>query len=468
MKHMPLALTLALAVAAFAAPLISPRENARRLEVLFFGAPTKNHPGHDPITRYRVLKKHLGDDGINLTYLEQPSEALDPRTLAQFDAVLMYGNWAQRGPMPPEQEKALVDFVERGGGFLPIHSASACYGKSEAFVKLVGGVFKSHGGTEFSPRTVNSTHEITKGYNGFTAWDETYVHERHGSDRTILQERDGEPWTWIRTQGRGRVFYTASGHDHRVWDQPNFHDLLKRAVYWAVGDETRGKLTALKIPEFEMMDVKLPGYIKRKLVTKVPKPFSPEESIKLAQVPPGFELSLFAAEPDIVNPIYIAWDQKGRAFVVETIDYPNNLQAGNIGNDRIKICEDTDGDGRADKFTVFADKLSIPTTMVFANGGVICTNGSDALFLKDTDGDDVADVRKVLFTGIRTGDTHAGTSNFRYGVDNWIWATTGYSGFGGEVGGKNHSFGTGVFRFKPDASAMEFLQNTTNNTWGLG
>ena len=55
MKHMPLALTLALAVAAFAAPLISPRENARRLEVLFFGAPTKNHPGHDPITRYRVL-----------------------------------------------------------------------------------------------------------------------------------------------------------------------------------------------------------------------------------------------------------------------------------------------------------------------------------------------------------------------------------------------------------------------------
>ncbi|HBM76815.1 MAG TPA: hypothetical protein DD438_01790, partial [Verrucomicrobiales bacterium] len=89
-----------------------------------------------------------------------------------------------------------------------------------------------------------------------------------------------------------------------------------------------------------------------------------------------------------------------------------NLQAGNVGNDRIKICEDTDGDGRADKFTIFADKLSIPTTMVFVNDGVICTNGSDVLFLKDTDGDDVADVREVLFTGIRTGDTHAGTSNF--------------------------------------------------------
>ena len=468
MKKTPLLLTLGLAVAAFAAPLISPRDDARRLEVLFFGAPTRNHPGHDPVTRYRVLKKHLGDDGINLTYIEDPAEALAPSTLAHFDAVLMYGNWAQRGPMPAEQEKALVEFVEAGGGFLPIHCASACYGKSEAFVKLVGGVFKSHGGEEFSPETTNRDHEITKGYEGFTAWDETYVHEKHGTDRTILQERDGEPWTWIRTQGRGRVFYTASGHDHRVWDQTSFHDLLRRAIYWSVGDDTRAKLTALELPDPALIDVQLPGYIKRKLVTKLPGPLSPAESIKLAQVPPGFELSLFAAEPEIVNPICIAWDERGRAFVVETIDYPNNLQAGNVGADRIKICEDTDGDGRADKFTVFADKLSIPTTMVFANGGVICTNGSDVLFLKDTDGDDKADMREVLFTGIRTGDTHAGTSNFRYGADNWIWATTGYSGFGGEVGGVRHGFGSGVFRFKPDGSAMEFLQSTTNNTWGLG
>ncbi|MEO1843489.1 MAG: PVC-type heme-binding CxxCH protein, partial [Akkermansiaceae bacterium] len=468
MKKIPLLLTLILAAVAVGAPLIIPQKESRRLEVLFFGAPTRNHAGHDPITRYRVLKKHLGNDGINLTYIEDPAAALNAGTLQKFDAILMYGNWAQRGSMPAAQEKALVDFVEGGGGFLPIHCASACYGKSEPFVKLVGGVFKSHGGGEFSPKTTNDTHEITKGYEGFEAWDETYVHERHGTDRTILQERDGEPWTWIRSQGKGRVFYTASGHDHRVWDQPNFHDLLVRAIYWSVGNEAKGKLDALKLPKFEMMDVQLPGYIQRKLVTRVPKPFAPEESLKLAQVPPGFELSLFAADPEIVNPIFINWDERGRAFVIETIDYPNNLQAGNIGNDRIKICEDTDGDGRADKFTVFADKLSIPTTLAFSNGGVICTNGSDVLFLKDTDGDDVADERTVLFTGIRTGDTHAGTSNFRYGIDNWIWATTGYSGFGGTVGGKQHNFSSGVYRFKPDGSAMEFLQNTTNNTWGLG
>jgi putative membrane-bound dehydrogenase-like protein len=468
MRTAPLLLTLVLAAAALGASLVVPQEDARRLEVLFFGAPTANHAGHDPITRYKVLKKHLGADGINLTYLEDPAVALHSGTLKHFDAVLMYGNWAQHGPMPAKQEKALVRFVENGGGFLPIHCASACYGKSEAFVELVGGVFKSHGGEVFAPKTTNPAHPVTKGYEGFEAWDETYVHARHGDDRTILQERDGEPWTWVRNQGKGRIFYTASGHDHRVWDLPQYHDLLKRAIYWSVGEEAMGKLDALKLPEFEMMEVRLPGYLKRELVTSVPKPFSPEESLKLAQVPPGFELSLFAADPDIVNPIFISWDERGRAFVIETIDYPNNLQAGNLGHDRIKICEDTDGDGRADKFTVFADKLSIPTTLVFANGGVICTNGSDVLFLKDTDGDDVADERKVLFSGIKTGDTHAGTSNFRYGFDNWIWATTGYSGFDGEVGGKRHKFSTGVYRFKPDASALEFIQNTTNNTWGLG
>ena len=164
-----------------------------------------------------------------------------------------------------------------------------------------------------SPPDDNSTLEVTRGYESFTAWDETYVHERAYVEPSFRRGTENH--------GRGselkagaRLLYRF-GHDHRVWDQPNFHDLLKRAVYWAVGDEARGKLAALKLPEFEMIDVQLPGYIKRKLVTKVPKPFSPEESIKLAQVPPGFELSLFASEPEIVNPIYIAWDHKGR-FVV--------------------------------------------------------------------------------------------------------------------------------------------------------
>ncbi|MEZ6038179.1 MAG: ThuA domain-containing protein [Planctomycetota bacterium] len=461
-----LAATALLALAA--APRAQQQQAPRRLSVLFFGAPTENGPHHDPITRYRVLKKGLGVEGIDLIYSEDPAEAFAPGMLAQFDAVLMYGNWNQHEAMKREQLLALLGYVERGGGFVPVHCASACFGGSPLFVKLVGGRFASHGGEEFEVRNVQPDNVILRGLAGFKAWDETYVHDQHGDDREVLQVRDDEPWTWTRRHGEGRVFYTASGHDHRVWDLPQFQMLLRNGIYWAVGDDKKALLDALQLPVLETEPVSLPGYRERKEITIAQKPLSPTESMKLAQVPPGMQLSLFASEPDIVNPIHVAWDERGRAFVIETIDYPNNLQRGDLGHDRITICEDTDGDGRADRFTRFAEQLSIPTSLCFANGGVICTNGSDMLFLKDTDGDDRADVREVLFTGFHMGDTHACVSNLRYGFDGWIWATIGYSGFGGEVGGERHEFGQAVFRFRPDGSKLEVLQNTTNNTWGLG
>ncbi len=454
--------------AVLAAPLVLPKPEARRLEVLFFGAPTHHHPGHDPITRYRVLKKGLGLEGINLTYVEDPARVFDPETLNDFDAVLMYGNWEQHGTMPPDQLEALLDYVEKGGGFLPIHCASACYGASPEFVKLVGARFQSHGGEEFTVKNVSRTHPILRGLDSFRAWDETYVHDQHVDDREILQVRENEPWTWTRRHGEGRVFYTAAGHDHRVWDLTEFHGLLRNAIYWAVGPETYQLMKRLDLPEPGEERVSLPGYRQRAEITTAQEPLDPEESIKLAQVPPGFEISLFASEPDIVNPIHVDWDHRGRAYVIETVDYPNNLQRNNLGHDRITICEDTNGDGRADRFKRFAEKLSVPTSLTFARGGVICTNGSEILFLKDTNGDDRADVREVLFEGFGMGDTHAGPSNLRYAPDGWIYATVGYSGFRGEVGGERHEFSQAVFRFLPDGSKMEFLQNTTNNTWGLG
>ena len=152
-------------------------------------------------------------------------------------------------------------------------------------------------------------------------------------------------------------------------------------------------------------------------------------------------MSLFASEPDIVKAIWLNWDERGRLWIAETVDYPNNLQPAGEGHDRLKICQDTDGDGRADKFTVFADKLSIPTGFVFANGGVIVIHSGKTEFFKDTDGDDKADERRVLFSGWGMGDTHATASNLRYGFDNWIWGTVGYSGFRGTVGGKEMRFG---------------------------
>src|SRR6185503_4652836 len=138
------------------------------------------------------------------------------------------------------------------------------------------------------------------------------------------------------------------------------------------------------------------------------------------------------------------------------------------GNDRLMILEDTNGDGRADKFTTFADKLSVPTSFTFANGGVVVVHSGKVEFLKDNAGDDKADERRDLIRGFGTQDTHAGPSNLRYGFDNWIWGTVGYSGFRGTVGGKEIRFGQGIFRFKSDGSSLEFVRSSNNNTWGLG
>ena len=154
--------------------------------------------------------------------------------------------------------------------------------------------------------------------------------------------------------------------------------------------------------------------------------------------------------------------------MIEAIDYPNRVLRGGTGEDRIKILEDTNGDGRADKSTIFADRLNLPTSLVFANGGVIVSGAPNFLFLRDTNGDDKADEKKILSTGWGMRDTHAGASNLMYGPDNYIWGTVGYSGYDGEMNGKKMKFGQGVYRFKPDGSDFEFVTGSTNNTWGLG
>jgi len=205
-------------------------------------------------------------------------------------------------------------------------------------------------------------------------------------------------------------------------------------------------------------------------ISVMQQPLPPAESLKRAVIPKGFRVELFASEPELQGkPICIAWDERGRLWVGETIDYPNELNDTGKGRDRIRICEDTDGDGRADKFVVFADNLSIPTSIAFARSGVIVQNGNETVFLKDTNGDDVADERSTWITGWNMSDTHGGVSNFQYGLDNWIWAMQGYNASSPEALGKpQQPFRMGFFRMRPDGSQVEFLRSTNNNTWGLG
>ena len=442
----------------------------RRVKVLFLG----DNGHHVPLERCRDVYTVLGIRGIDLTYTDDLND-LNPQTLGRYDVLLLYANWTS---ISPSQEKALLDYVESGHGFAPIHCASFCFLNSPKITALIGARFKSHNTGIFEETIVKPDHPIEKGLKPIKSWDETYVHEMHNEkDREVLAYRvEGdhkEPYTWTRTQGKGRVFYTAWGHDERTWGNPDFQNLLERGIRWAAGDWALEPQPATN--DFQYTEAKIPEYVKGAAwgtanvgVRKMQLPIDPQESMKHMVVPPGFSVKRFASDPRIYKPICMTWDERGRLFIAETLDYPNARQKPGEGHDRIVICDDTNGDGVADKFTVFADKLSLPTSMCFANGGLIVSQMPDMLFLKDTQGTGVADERKVLFTGWGTQDTHAGPSNLRRGFDGWIYGTVGYSSFRGEVGGQPVSFGQGIYRFKPDGSKLEFLGSTNNNTWGLG
>jgi putative membrane-bound dehydrogenase-like protein len=228
-------------------------------------------------------------------------------------------------------------------------------------------------------------------------------------------------------------------------------------------------LLAEREPERRRPSPDIANYERRPEPITFQEPLSVAGSMARTQVPADLDLRLFAAEPDIRKPIAFTWDERGRLWVAETHDYPHGVAPDGKGGDAIRICEDTDGDGRADKFTVFADQLNIPTGLVLARGGVIVSQPPRFLFLKDTDGDDKADVREEIMTGWGIGDTHAQAAQLHYGYDNLIYGTVGYSGFRGPAkGGEEKRFGQGMFRFKSDGTDLEFLHQFTNNTWGFG
>ncbi|WP_461104896.1 PVC-type heme-binding CxxCH protein [Spirosoma koreense] len=445
----------------------------RRTEILFLG----DNGHHRPIERVPQLMAALGDKGINITYTDK-LEDLNPDNLNKYDGLLIFANWDS---IPKQQEKALLDYVSSGKGLIPVHCASYCFRNSAEYVdKVVGGQFWRHRMDTIQTRFTQPNNPIVAGLPSFKAYDETYLHSHLQPDNNVLAVRDikadqandkpgvkEEPYTWTRQYGKGRVFYTAYGHDERTWSQPGFQQLLERGILWAVGDAVKKLHDDLKPQQFTYHEANLPNYEKRSGPQLEQNPLSPEESMKHIQVPVDFTLDLFAHEPNVMHPIAMAWDERGRLYALITKDYPNERKPEG-GSDYIVICEDTDKDGKADKFTNFAEGLSIPTGMAFANGGLYVSQAPHMLFLQDTNGDDKADVKKIVFTGFGTFDTHAGPSNLHYGFDNWIWGSVGYSGFKGKIGADSVKFSQGFFRFKPDGSKLEYVTSTSNNTWGLG
>lgn len=201
----------------------------------------------------------------------------------------------------------------------------------------------------------------------------------------------------------------------------------------------------------------------------------PDEAIAKMTVPPGFSVELVAAEPDIVNPTAMAIDDRGRFWICESLEYPR--QSPGPGKDRIKILEDTDGDGRADKTTIFAEGLNIPSGIALGYGGVWVANAPDLLFLQDTDGDDKADKQEVIVTGFGRTDTHELPNSLTWGPDGWLYGLNGVFNFSHvkypkssphyKEGHEGWKFTCALFRVHPRTREFQIFCEGTSNPWGL-
>ena len=147
---------------------------------------------------------------------------------------------------------------------------------------------------------------------------------------------------------------------------------------------------------------------------------SPAEAEAAMTVAPDYRIQTFASEedfPDLAKPVQMAFDNRGRLWVACMPSYPQWRPSEGKPNDKLLILEDTNGDGKADKCTTFADQLHVPVGFEFWNGGVLVVSQPKLLFLKDTDGDDRADVREVVLDGFSSDDTHHAISAFEWTPD---------------------------------------------------
>jgi putative heme-binding domain-containing protein len=196
---------------------------------------------------------------------------------------------------------------------------------------------------------------------------------------------------------------------------------------------------------------------------------TPEEEMAGFHLPPGFEINLFASEPDITKPINMEFDDRGRLWVTHSIEYPYEASTGS-GQDKITILEDTNGDGKADKFIDFASDLNIPIGIMPVKGGAIAYSIPNIYYFEDKDRDDRYDEKRVLLGPFGHEDTHGMINNFLRGLDGWIHSSHGFRNTSHVAGADKdsiHMTSGNTFRFKIDGSRVEQTTYGRVNPFGF-
>jgi type 1 glutamine amidotransferase len=221
-----LAVLAAFCGAAFAGEAAKPVAKSR---VLFM----VGGPYHDNPELYPILQKMLEGTGDFTVTLSRDLDQFKAENIKNYDLVVMY---TTRLNPTKEQEQGLIDFVANGKGFVGIHCATDTFRDSDAYWKLVGGRFRTHGHELFKVNITGKSHAIVKGMSNFEINDESYSDDFHPGSKVIVLARrpkDGEPSAWVQYYGKGRVFVTGLGHDKVAWNNLAFQELVARGSEWA-------------------------------------------------------------------------------------------------------------------------------------------------------------------------------------------------------------------------------------------
>lgn len=198
---------------------------------------------------------------------------------------------------------------------------------------------------------------------------------------------------------------------------------------------------------------------------------TPQDEMAGFHLPPNFEVRMFASEPQIAKPLNLSFDARGRMWVTQSLEYPYAAQGGATPRDSVKILEDTDADGTADRITTFADQLNIPMGIIPYGDGCICFSIPNLLYLRDTDGDGRCDKREVILGPFdTTRDTHGMINALRDGGDGWIYACHGFNNQSRVAGRDGHAVtmhSGNTFRFRPDGSRIELVTSGQVNPFGM-
>ncbi|MBU6179033.1 MAG: c-type cytochrome [Verrucomicrobia bacterium] len=206
-----------------------------------------------------------------------------------------------------------------------------------------------------------------------------------------------------------------------------------------------------------------------------PQPMSPQEALKALQLPEGFTATLFATEPDVQNPIAMAWDDRGRMWVAENYTYAERQKRFDLAlKDRVIILEDEDWDGVAETRKVFTDDVQMLTSVALGRGGVWLMCPPKLLFLPDANGDDVPDgPARVMLDGFTVAEAnyHNFANGLRFAPDGWLYGRCGHScpgrlGLPGTPDERRVPMKGGIWRYHPDKQIVEVLTHGTTNPWG--